>query len=226
MSLWNKNKEPEKKDGEQTKSEKDELLDAFSAVIDAKIKPLSEGFTGLKTEWEAIKAEATKPPEVDPNKNPDGTEVSEEQKRDRQNKALFAQNVLTNARITEQNCIDSIKGEWPQLVDEFRRMCANTPWETKAQPNYEAQCMNAIDALVGREARKQGLRYDKNNSKFIIEDGATRGEGDGDNALIGGEYDWQDPRNPGKTLTGLAQLRKLGLNQKDYDEMVKTGQVQ
>lgn len=223
MGIFTKKDTPENK--EQSKAEMDELLNAFSAKIDEKLKPFDEKITGLTKEWADIKAEATKVDPPDPNKDEHGNDLSVEDKLKKENQALFAQNVLTNARMTENECIDAIKGEWPQLVAEFREMCGRTPWQTKAQPNYAAQCMNAIDQLVGREARKQGLRYDKNNSKFIIEDGATRTAGE-ESPLIGGDYDWQDPKNPGKTLTGLQQLRKLGLSQKDFDEMQKNGQVQ
>jgi hypothetical protein len=223
MALWKK--QEEKKSDEQGKSEADLLIEKLGALVDEKIKPLNDGFTALKTDWESIKAEASKEPPSDPNKNPDGTEVTAEQRQANREQALFALTVTTNARITEEECIRSIADRWPQLVSEARETFAKTNWQKKAENGYPQYCKNVIHMLVGREAEKNGLRYDRGSSKFLIEDGVTHDTEDG-NPLMSGEYDWTDPRNPSRHLTATQQLNKLGINPKEFDEFLKkSGQV-
>jgi hypothetical protein len=223
MALWKK--QEEKKSDDQSKSEADLLIEKLGALVDEKIKPLNDGFTALKTDWESIKAEASKEPTPDPNKNPDGTEVTAEQRQANREQALFALTVTTNARITEEDCIRSISDKWPQLVAEARKVFSTTDWQRKAKADYPEYCNNVVDMLVGREAKKGGLRYDRTSSKFLIEDGVTHDTDEG-NALTSGEYDWTDPRNPSRHLTATQQLNKLGINPKEFDEfMKKSGQV-
>jgi hypothetical protein len=223
MALWKK--QEEKKSDDQSKSEADVLIEKLGALVDEKIKPLNDGFTALKTDWESIKAEASKEPPADPNRNSDGTEVTPEQRQANREQALFALTVTTNARITEEDCIRSISDKWPQLVAEARKLFSTTDWQRKAKTDYPEYCENVVDMLVGREAKKGGLRYDRSSSKFLIEDGVTH-DTDDSNPLMSGDYDWTDPRNPQRHLTAKQQLDKLGINPKEFDEFLKkSGQV-
>jgi hypothetical protein len=223
MALWKK--QEEKKADEQGKSEADLLIEKLGALVDEKIKPLNEGFTALKTDWESIKAEASKEPTPDPNKAADGSDLTAEQKLQRDQQALFALTVTTNARITEEDCVRSIADKWPQIVTEARSIFSKTDWKRKAATDYPEYCGNVVDMLVGREAKKNGLRFDRTSSKFLIEDGVTHEEGD-NNPLLTGDYDWTDPRNPDRHLTAKQQLDKLGINPKEFEEfMKKSGQV-
>lgn len=228
MSIWNreKNNEP------PPASEQDKLLEKFSTLVTEALKPiaakveeqgnevktLATKFTALESgaEKELADAEARRRAEEEGALTPEQREANER-------KALFAMNVATNARITEDRAAAVLEKEFPKLVSEFRQMCANTAIAVKAQANYEQQCMNAIDGLIGREARKGGLRYQKQTEKFVIEDGGSHGGGEGD-PLIGGDYDWMDERS-GKTLTGMQQLSKIGLGAKEFADMQKRGIV-
>jgi len=206
----------------QSKSEVEALLEAFGAKLNEQLTPLRETVTTLKTKWDAMEAEVERAATPDPGKHPDGTELTEGEKLSRDNKVLLALNVQTNARITERDCVESIRSEWPQLIPQFLDMCAKTPVEVKARTDYAQLCANAIDQLVGKEARKGGLRFDKQNGKFLIEDGVSRGEGE-DNALLTGEFDWTDPNNSNHHLTGIEQLRKLGITDpKEIETLLKT----
>jgi hypothetical protein len=227
MGLWNK----EKKEGED-KSPQDELIAKFSSVVAEALKPINEKIEAQATE---VKTLTTKWNEIE---NAGAAEVEEarrraaaaadaeltpEQKAEKERTGLFAQTVLTNARITENEVAATLERDFPKLVPEFRQMCANTDWKVKALPNYQQQCMNAIDSLIGREARKGGLRYQPKTEKFVIEDAGAHNSGEVD-PLVHGDYDWTDDRS-GRTLTGLQQLEKMGLNAKDFAEMQKRGMV-
>lgn len=224
MSIWNreKNNEP------PPATEQDKLLEKFSVLVTEALKPIAEKVEAqatevktLATKFTALETEAGKEAEAEAERRRLEAEgqLTPEQRADRDKQNLFAQTVLTNARITENECVAEFEKEFPKLVPEFRQMCANTDWKIKALPNYKQQCMSAIDALIGREARKGGLRYQKQTEKFVIEDGGSRNSGEGD-ALISGDYDWTDDRS-GKTLTATQQLAKIGLTPKDFAEMQK-----
>lgn len=228
MSIWNreKNNEP------PPASEQDKLLEKFSTLVTEALKPIAEKveaqatevktlttkFTALESgaEKELQEAEARRRAELE-------AELTPEQRAEKDRNNLFAQTVLTNARITENECVAALEVACPKLIPEFRQMCANTDWKIKALPNYQQQCMNAIDGLIGREARKNGLRYQKATEKFVIEDGGARG-GSEDSVLVGGDYDWTDDRS-GKTLTGSEQLAKMHLTPEDFKKMQKMGIV-
>jgi hypothetical protein len=229
MGLWNK----KPGDGDNTPTPQDELIAKFSSVVAEALKPINEKIEAqatevktLTTKWNEIENAGAAEAEEARRRAAaaaDG-ELTPEQKAEKSQQALFAQTVLTNARITENEVAATLERDFPKLVPEFRQMCANTDWKVKALSNYQQQCMNAIDSLIGREARKGGLRYQKQTEKFVIEDGGARGSNE-DNPLIGGDYDWTAGDGTGKTLTGTEQLAKLGLNAKDFAEMQKLGMV-
>jgi hypothetical protein len=228
MSIWNR----EKKEGEGTPTPQDELIAKFSSVVAEALKPINEKIEAqatevktLTTKWNEIESAGVAEAEEARRRAAaaaDG-ELTPEQKAEKSQQALFAQTVLTNARITENEVAATLERDFPKLVPEFRQMCANTDWKVKALPNYQQQCMNAIDSLIGREARKGGLRYQKQTEKFVIEDGGSHGAGD-ENPLAKGDYDWTDERS-GRTITGSEQLAKMGLSAKDLAEMQKRGMV-
>jgi hypothetical protein len=225
--MWNRDKD--KKDGED-KTPQDELIAKFSAVVEAAVKPLNEKIEAqatevktLTTKWNEIETAGAAEAEEARRRAAAAadSELTPEQKAEKERQGLFAQTVLTNARITENEVAATLERDFPKLVPEFRQMCANTDWKVKALPNYQQQCMNAIDSLIGREARKNGLRYQKQTEKFVIEDAGARGSGE-DNPLASGDYDWLD-ESTGRTLTATEQLAKLKLTPEDFKRMQKEG---
>lgn len=203
----------EKKEGEvektpeQIKAEQDAIVARFSEALDAKLSPVMEKVSNMENRWNAIEAEANKPP-ADPNAEPPKPLNDNEQK-------LFAATVLTNARLTEREVIDELSSDWKDLIPEARKIFADTPVNRKAQPDYAAYCRNVVDMLIGREAKKHGLRSE--GGKFFLEDAGTGGEhGDPVNTELR-DYNWQDPVS-GKTLTGRQQLEKLGIDPKKFVE--------
>lgn len=224
MGLWNK-KQEEKKGDDQSKSEVDTLVEALSAKFEETLKPIREKVETVAN-WQAKIEEQFKEPPPDPNKKPDGTELTEAERLDRDNKANFALNVMNSARFTENDCISAIQDQWPQIVAEARQIFATTPWQKKTERTYPDYCQNVVDMLVGREAKKGGLRYSKKESKFFIEDAAP-GTGGNDSPYNNPDLTWTDPRNPNKTLTASQQLAKLGIDPEKFAEWAKqTGELQ
>lgn len=209
-------------DKSQSKSEADLLVEKLGPMIEAAVKPIREEFTNFKQTLLASVEEEDAKAKAAAAKAAEG-ELTDDQKRDKREEAIFAQNVLTNARITENEVASSIEREYPHLLKEFRDMCANTDWRTKALPSYPQMCQNAINQMVGRDARKGGLRYDRNSSKFMIED-ATAKTGGEDSPLRDESLTWTDPHT-GKTLTAGEQLAKLGIDPKKFAENMKNGVV-
>src|SRR6266850_5909123 len=106
-----KEEDPPKVD-DQSKAEMDELVTKLGASFDERIKPLKGGFEALKSEWDGIKAAATEKP--DPNNNGGGggdADLTDEQKAQRDRRALLVLSVQTNARITEGEVLSEISAQ-------------------------------------------------------------------------------------------------------------------
>jgi hypothetical protein len=222
---WNpfkKTDEPEKKDGEQSKSEVDQLVEKLGVSFEERLKPLREGFESLKTEWDGIKAAAAKEPE--PNNNGGGgDELTEEQKAAKDRTALLALTVQTNARITESEIISEISANWSHLIPEIRSYFQSTPIQRKAQADYAEFCRNIKDMVVGKAAQKAGLRFDGKNQRFFLEDASAK-TGGAESPLNDPDLGWTDP-NTGKSISASEQLAKLGIKPEEFVESQKRGIV-
>jgi hypothetical protein len=209
----------EKKTDEQSKAEIDTLVERLGASFEERIKPISDGLTALKTEWDGIKAAAT--PTPNPNVNSDGSEVTEEQKNARRANATIAIAVNANARLTESEIVSEVAVKWGKFVPKIKEYFGNTPIERKAQPDYPDYCRNIVKMVIGDAALTSGLSYGQDN-KFFLEDATARvGE---DSPLNDQSLTWTDPRS-GKVLTAAQQLSKLGIDPKEFAESMKNGVV-
>ena len=211
-----------KKD-DNSKSEADELLDKFAAKfkeeITAAITPINERVNTLASKWDKMEEEAKNQLSEETRRAEEST-LTDDEKKERASRsreqALFELSVQANARVTEAEVIGSIADKYPKLISELREMFSKTPAQTKAQPNYAQLCYNVVDMLVGREARKQGLGYDRNNEKFFISD--ATGKGDQTNsALDSDEFNYVSP-NGKRRETGRETLVKLGIDPKEFEE--------
>lgn len=198
---------------EEKKDDQSALLDAFAAKIEEKFKPLADTVSELKAEWSAIKEEAVKPP-VTPS-----DELTAEQKQAQNNQALLAMNVQTRAMIIEQNCLNALSGDWAHLKPQLLEMFAKTAIEVKANPRYEAMCIDAIDMLVGREAKKGGLRRD-NSGRFFLEDASAK-TGGKDSPL----NDFPVWQSDDRTETASQTLRKLGIDEEKFAADAREGRL-
>ena len=227
MGWFDKHKPAEgKTPEEQSKAEMEALVERLGASIEEKIgKPLREEITALKTDWEAIKAEATKNPAEDKTpRNADGTprELTDEEKNRNASQATIALAVQTNARLTEREVIDELPRDWSHLIPEIRSMFANTPIQRKAQSDYADYCRNCADLVIAREARKAGLRYDQEHKTFFLEDKSSASNNEesplSDPALV-----WHQQKGDGsvKRWSPEDQLRVLGIDPKEFAERAK-----
>jgi hypothetical protein len=229
MGWFDKHKPAEGKTAEeQSKAEMDELLNKFTAAVDERVKPLQDGFSALKSDWEAIKTEATKPPTVDNRpKNPDGTprDLTDDEKRNNATLAGVQLSVQTNARLTEREVIDELQDDWKHLIPEIRGIFASTPIEQKARTDYAQYCRNCVDLVIAREARKSGLRYNRENQTFFLEDKSTSSTRE-DGVLSDPALAWrQETPNGVRVMSAQEQLEKLGIDPAKFAESVKKGVV-
>jgi hypothetical protein len=213
---------------EQSKAEMDALLERFTAAVDEKVAPLRETVTKLQTDWDTIKTEATRPPVTDTTpKNPDGTprELTAEEQQRNLNAALLQSNIQTAARLTEREVLDALPADWQHLVPEIRAHFNNTPIQRKAQADYAEYCNNCADLVIAKAARKAGLRYNRDNQTFFLEDKSTSTTRE-DGVLSDPSLSWrQETANGTRVWTPEEQLAKLGIDPQKFSESVKKGVV-
>jgi hypothetical protein len=213
---------------EQSKAEMDELVNRFSAAVDERVKPLRETVEKLQTDWDTIKTEATKPPAADATpRNADGTprELTPEEKQRNTQQATLGVAILTNARLTEREVLDELSSDWTHLIPEIRGIFANTPMEQKGRGDYSQYCRNCVDLVIAREARKSGLRYNRENQTFFLEDKSTSATRE-DSVLSDPALAWrQETPNGVRVMSAQEQLEKLGIDPAKFAESVKKGVV-
>lgn len=222
---FNKKEDPPKDD--QNKSEVDALVEklstTFSAQLEEKLAPIRTEVTGIKTKWETLERAATAPP--DDGKNADGTELTDDQKRQLNERKLLGISIATNARVTEMEILGEVSSQGlGEFLPKIREYLQNTPLERKGQADYATYCRNIVKMVVGDAAMNGGLRFDGQNKRFFLEDaGGKPGEGQG-MEFLAPDMTWTDPKS-GRVLTGRQQLEKLGIKPEDFAKSVKDGVI-
>jgi|SRR5882724_1641395 len=216
------------KNAEQSEAEMNALVERLGASIDERIKPLREGFEKLQSDWDGIKAEATRTPAADTTpRNTDGTprELTDEEKNRQRGDATVALAVATNARLTEREVLDALPADFDDLIPEIRAHFNNTPIQRKAQPDYAEYCNNCADLVIAKHARKAGLRSRDGGKTFFLEDKSTSTSRE-DGVLSDPSLSWRQETSSGtRVWTPEEQLRKLGIDPKEFSESVKKGVV-
>jgi hypothetical protein len=216
------------KTAEQSEAEMNALVERFGASIDERIKPLREGFDALKTDWETIKAEATKPPAPAGPTNADGTprELTEDEKRNNITRASVELSVQTSARLTEREVLDSLPADFADLIPDIRALFNNTPIQRKAQSDYADYCNNCADVVIAKHARKAGLRFNRESKTFFLEDKSTSETRD-DGVLSDPDLVWNQQKSNGeiKRWSVADQLRVLDIDPKELADNMKKGVV-
>jgi hypothetical protein len=213
---------------EQSKADMDALVDRFSAAVDERVKPLRETVEKLQTDWDTIKTEATKTPPADTrprDENGNPRDLTPEEKQRNLNIALAEQNVQNGARFIERDALDSISDDWKHLIPKIRAMFANTPVARKAQSDYAEYCENCKKLVIGEEAQKAGLRYNRDSGSFFLEDKSTSATRE-DGVLSDPSLAWrQETPNGVRVMSAQEQLEKLGIDPAKFAESVKKGVV-
>jgi hypothetical protein len=222
---FGKTEEEKKPEETQSKSDLDALVERFGATIESQLKPLRDDVTAMKSKWEDIEREATKPA---PQLNDDGTpkQPTEAERTQNSTQAAMGLAIQANARQTENEVISEISAQWPEQVPEIRSYLANTPIARKALPDYSDYCRNIVDMVVGKAARKAGVRYDGNSKSFFLEDKSTSSLRE-DGPLSDPGLEWGQHKSDGtvKRWSVADQLRVLGIDPKEFNESVKRGLV-
>lgn len=223
MGLWSKKAADGTNDGTQSKTEADLLVERLGATIDEKLKPMRDEFTALKTDWDSLKADATRATNEDATRAAREAEgnLTPEEKMANENKRLLMVSLLTNARITELQVVDEVKGQWPGLVPKIKDLLETIPMDDKVKADYGQRCRNAVKLVIGDEAIKGGLRQNSDTKKFFLIDDAAASSGGDDSPFSDPDLTWVDPRNPNKApMTAAEQLRKLHIDPKEFAEFV------
>jgi hypothetical protein len=218
-------KTPDGKTEDQSKAEMDAMFERFGAMVEERVKPMRDTVDAMQAKWNAIEAEATKPPEVDRTpRNADGTprELTAEERQRDLNLALAKQNVQTAARLTERDVLDSLPSDWKHLIPEIRTLFSQTDITRKAQPDYAEYCQNCADLVIAREAKKAGLRFNQQSKSFFLEDKSAGGSTP-DSILNDPSLEWES--RDGRKMSAQEQLRKLGIDPKKFEESAKNGVV-
>lgn len=219
------------------KKELDAFIDrigtSFEAKLEDKLKPIREEVIAVKTKWEALEKAAGNGEGGDGGDggNDGGAasggdqNLTDEQKRELNDRKMLALTIATNARITEGEILGEVVGQGlGEFVAKIKEYFQNTPIARKGQADYATYCRNIVDMIVGREARSGGLRFDGQNKKFFLEDAGGKG-GDGTQYdFLAGDMAWVDPRS-GKVVSASEQLKKLGIKPEEFAESVKKGVV-
>lgn len=217
------------KNAEQSEAEMAALVERLGTSLEERIgKPLRDDLTALKSEWETIKAEATRPPAPTGPTNADGTprELTEDEKRNNITRASVELSVTTNARLTEREVLDSLPADFADLIPDIRALFNNTPLQRKAQSDYADYCNNCADLVIAKHARKAGLRFNRESKTFFLEDKSTSTSRE-DGVLSDPSLVWnqQKPDGSVKAWSPEEQLRKLDIDPAKFSESVKKGVV-
>ena len=133
----------------------------------------------------------------------------------------------TNARLTENEVISEIAASWPDQVAEIRGYLQTAPIDVKGRADYGEYCRNIVDMVIGRAAKKNGLRYDGQHKTFFLEDKSTSSTQQ-DGILSDPNLAWQQRDANGnikRTWTAADQLRALDIDPEQFAKNVKEGVV-
>jgi hypothetical protein len=211
---------------EQSEAQVNALVERLGASIEERIaKPLREDLNALKSEWETIKTEATRPPAAagptDENGKP--RELTQEEKNTLGVQASFVQSVQTNARLTEREVLDGVHASWAHLIPQIRAYFTSTPLDRKSKPDYAEYCQNIVDMVVGKAANAAGLRSSDGGKTFFLEDKSASGSSGEENILNDPSLTWRKP--DGTVVTGMQTLAALDIDPAKFAESVKKGVV-
>lgn len=215
-------KKPEE-NNDQSKAEADALIEAIGTSLEERFKPRFDVIDKLNEKFGKLEEEA-----VNVGRSADeearrtaAASATPEEKDQNEKRALLAVAVQANARITESELIADVAQDWPNLVPELRQTFASISLDRKAAADYPQLCKNTVDMLVGRQARAGGVRFNKDTSKFFVEDAAGK-TGGADSPYNDPDLTWSDDRN-GKTLSATEQLAKLKIDPEKFAQFMKNG---
>jgi len=201
-------KPPQAPSAEELLAKMGELLSPLSAKMDSFAERL------------AAAEEARKP------KEPVNTEIpsvldNEDAAFNQRLTPLAVETVNLRSRMIEREVLDELEG-FSEFLPEIRKELASTNVQVKAMPNYEAYVRNVVDMVVGREARKGGLRRDK--QRFVLEDGSSSSDNTGSSTQSQEDRDFLNfhvTTGKGKVVTRGEYLKRIGIDVSNPEELKK-----
>jgi len=219
--MWPNNKKdeppaakPEEKAPPQAPSAED-LLAKMSELL----SPLSQKLDSQSERLAALE-EARKPA---PPANPEIPSVLDNEDaafRERLT-PLAVETINLRSRMVEREVLDELEG-FSEFLPEIKKELANTSVQVKAMPNYEAYVRNVVDMIVGREARKGGLRRDK--QRFILEEGSSASDNTGSSTQSQEDKEFLNfhvTTGKGKVVTRGEYLKRIGIDISNPEELKK-----
>jgi hypothetical protein len=168
MGLWNKEeKKPEvTPTPEEKKEPTPDPTEALLAKMGELLSPIKSSIEATNQRIQAM--EESRKPKAEPQEQVsilDNEQIWKEQNLG----PIAAQNVITNARLTEREVLDEVISDgWSEFLADIKKELANTPLQVKAMSTYEAYVRNVVNMVIGQNARKGGLK--RKGSTFILED--------------------------------------------------------
>jgi len=171
LFMWNDKKEekppvtpPENKPAFDV----EDFFSKMNAHLKAQIDPLSAAVNDTKTRLEAIEQSGKKREEAKPTER---TSVLDDEERafNEHLAPVASQTVALQARMVERDIMDEMRQDgWEDLIPDFRDYVSKVDILSKANPQYEMQCRNVRDMIIGKAAQKNGLK--RRGNSFILED--------------------------------------------------------
>jgi hypothetical protein len=134
---------------------------------------------------------------------------------------IAVEHVSLRAMVIEDRVLRELK-DFEEFLPQIRKELANTQVQVKAMPNYEAYVRNVINMVIGEEARKGGLRRDK--QRFVLEDGSSSSDNTGSSTQSQEDKDFLNfhvTTGKGKVVTRGEYLKRIGIDVSNPEELKK-----
>jgi hypothetical protein len=221
-----KNKEsdtPVDKPNEQSAADADALIAKFGEVLDARLKPIQDEVSSVKSKWDALEATAKQAEDAEAARqraeNPPAPLTDHE-------KVLLAGLADVKGTQIERDLIDEIRDEWPDLVPILRAEFAKTAPAVKARADYAQYCRNVKTWKLGELFEKQGGRYDRTKRTLYLGDESSSKTPEGTRAFDETmDYVYTDNKGQTHRESFEQQLAKLDIDPKKFIENAEKGRL-
>jgi hypothetical protein len=167
---------------EQSKKQADELVARLGTAMDAKLKPVAEGFSQLDARLKQLEGKPKTETTTEVNNGPVSVLDNEDQAFSQRLGPVVVSQINLQARVIENEILSEVSSRgWGRLIPEIKEVLKTTPIQTKAQ-GYEVYVRNVADMIIGREAQKGGLKAGEGD-RFFIEDANSSNNREGNHPL-------------------------------------------
>ena len=203
----------QKKPEDQSRAEMEAFVSTMKTSFEEIVKPIREKVDSMETNWRTLADAAKTPPRTTETREPADPTLEPERWKAETLGPLAMQTATLRAEVTEERAIRNIPAEWRDVVEpQIIELLKGTPIERKIQTDYSSYIENCVNLVIGKEARKAGLRRDPQNKRFFIEDAASTSNTG--TSKIDSDLGWTD--NKGRFHSPGETLAKLGITEADF----------